>query len=86
MPIIIYNIEYHKTTHIHFEDLSSSELSPALSKRARLHIKLSMIHRQSNMENCPCGGLSSFTEVSGKNLSNFGNCLRAGLCYQEDKH
>lgn len=86
MSIIIYNIEYHKTTHIHSEDLSSSELSPVLSKRVWLHIKHSMTHRQSNMENCPFGGLSSSTEVPGKNLTNFSNGLRAGISYQEDKH
>lgn len=86
MSIIISNIQYHETTHIHFEDQSSSELSPVLSKRACLHIKHSMIHRHSNKENCPLGGLTSSTKVPGKNLSTLNNGLRARISYQEDKH
>lgn len=85
MSIIISNIQYHKTTHIHFEDQSSSELSLVLSKRACLHIEHSMIHRHSSKENCPLGGLSSSTKVPGKNFSTLNNGLRARISYQEDK-
>lgn len=84
MPIIIY-IQYHKTTHIHFEDQPSSELSPVLSKWACLRIEHSMIHRHSNKENCHLGGLTSSTKVPRRNLSTLNNGLRARTS-QEDKH
>lgn len=86
MPIIISNMQYHKTTHIHFEDQSSSELSPVLSKRACLHIKHSVIHRHSNKENCPLGGFTSSTKVPRRSISTLNNGLRARISYQEDKH
>lgn len=51
-----------------------------------MHIKHSMTHGQSNMENCPFGGLSGSTEVPVKNVTNFSNGLRTGISHQEDKH